>query len=65
MVKRNILRLVPSMKKALAAARVVRTPAVAAAGNPVGGRLHLLLQVHREVDTVVVQSLVQALLLVE
>ena len=35
MVKRNIARLVPLMKKAAAAARVVSTPAVAVAGIPV------------------------------
>ena len=35
MVKRNIARLVPLMKKALAAPRVVITPAVAVAGTPV------------------------------
>src|SRR5258708_37404991 len=34
MVKRNIARLVPLMKKALAAPRVVITPAVAAPGVP-------------------------------
>ena len=35
MVKRNMARLVPLTKKALAAPRVVMTPAVAAAGIPV------------------------------
>ena len=33
-VKRNIARLVPAMKNACAAARVVKTPAVAAGGVP-------------------------------
>ena len=33
-VKRNIARLVPAMKNAFAAARVVMTPAVASAGRP-------------------------------
>ena len=47
MVKRNIARFVPLTKKALAAPRVVITPATAVEGMPVSDGLRGLLQAAR------------------